>query len=174
MPLSQVEHYVNVVIPNIESQLSSDMPPHEKLELYNLYVEVLKMVAPYNFIAYNKYLELDEDHSSPNKAFYHHRQEHLKDVFVAFNDMEIYDKYDLLLICLPPRTGKTTTGIRFLFFFCGRYPENTELATSYSDSITQSFYTGVMEIVEGERFQEVFNEASLVNQNAKREEIPLF
>ena len=85
--------------------------------------------------------------------------------------MEIYDLYDMLLISLSPRVGKTTTGIRFLAWICGRHPENTQLATSYSDSITTSFYIGVMEIVEHQRFKEVFNEAKLVSQNAKREEI---
>lgn len=166
-----LEQYVNIVIPNLEHELSKAESSSKQLELYNLYVDVLRIVAPWDFKTYNKYLELDDDHSSPNKAFYHHRKVHMDEVFTAFNDMEIYDKYDLLLISMPPRVGKTTTGIRFLSWIIGKYGDETQLATSYSDSITTSFYVGVMEIVEGQRFKEVFSDAILINQNAKREEI---
>ena len=172
MHISEVEHYVGVVIPNIEMELGNDaLSDRERVDLYNLYVSVLRMVAPYNFHSYNKYLELDEDHNNPIKAFYHHRQDHLAEMFDAFNDMEVYDKYDILLISLPPRVGKTTTGIRFLSWIIGKFGEETQLATSYSDSITTSFYIGVMEIVQSQRFQEVFTDAKLISQNAKREEI---
>lgn len=170
--LQEIEQYINVVIPNIESEFSNDeLSDKEKLELYNLYVEVLRLVAPYNFHAYNKYLELDDDHTSVNRAFYYHRKDHLKEVFDAFNDMEIYDKYDILLVSLPPRVGKTTTGIRFLSWIIGKYGDETQLATSYSDNITTSFYIGTMEIIQNPRFKQVFPDAPLINQNAKREEI---
>lgn len=170
--LNEVENYVNVVIPNIERELSENkLSPQETLDLYNLYVDVLKLVAPQDFKSYNKYLELDEDHNSPNKAFYHQRKDHMDELFEAFNDMETYDKYDILIVTMPPRVGKTTSGIRFLSWIIGKFPEDTELATSYSDSITTSFYIGVIEIVESQRFKEIFSDAPLVNQNAKREEI---
>ena len=166
-----IESYTKDIIPKIENELSNCEDESKLLELYNLYVDVLKMIAPYDFITYNKYLELDDDHNSPNKAFYFHRKKHLAVIFEALNDMEIYDKYDLVLISLAPRVGKTTTGIRFLSWVTGRHPENTQLATSYSDNITTSFYTGVMEIVMSDRFNEVFPQSPLINQNAKREEI---
>jgi predicted phage terminase large subunit-like protein len=115
MELTEVEKYTNIVIPNLEDKLGdSQVSAEDKLELYNLYVELLKLTAPFNFISYNKYLELDEDHNSPIKAFYYHRKDSLKEMFDAFNDMEIKDKYDLLLISLPPRVGKEqslTSGI---------------------------------------------------------------
>lgn len=105
--IQDVEQYVDVVIPNIESELANpDLSAKDKLELYNLYVDVLRLVAPHNFHCYNKYLELDEDHTSPTKAFYHHRKNHIGEIFDAMNDMEIYDKYDMLLISLAPRVGK--------------------------------------------------------------------
>lgn len=172
LTIPEIEQYVNVIIPNIEKELCNPLLSDIKLlELYNLYEDVLRLVAPYNFQTYNKYLEFDEDKSSDTKGFYHHRKDHMEEMFTAFNDMEIYDMYDLLIIEMPPRVGKTTTGIRFLSWISGRYPEYTELATSYSDSITTSFYIGVMEIVESKRFQDVFSDSALVAQNAKREEI---
>jgi predicted phage terminase large subunit-like protein len=172
LDIKEVEWYTQKIIPNIEKRLTDKtLSTKEKLELYNAYVDTMKIVAPHDFITFNKYLELDDDHSNPNKAFYHHRKDHLSELFKALNDMEIYDAYDLLLVSTIPRSGKTTTGIRFLAWIIGRKPWGTQLATSYSDAITSSFYAGVMEIVLSERYQEVFPESPLVNQNAKRQEI---
>lgn len=129
------------------------------------------MTAPYNFISFNKALEFNEDKKRTDKGFYHHRQFHLNEIFDALNDMEVYDKYDYLLISTPSRVGKTMSGIRFLAWIMGRYPEKTQLATSYSENITQSFYNGVMEILNSDEYKKIFPEAVLVNQNAKRQEI---
>ena len=139
--------------------------------MYNLYRDVLFLVAPYDFATFNKALEFEEDKNDRNKGFYHHRKNHIGEIFQALNDMEIYDKYDYLLISTPSRIGKSTSGIRFLAWVMGRHPEETQLATSYSDSITQSFYNGVMEIVMSSAFKRIFPESNLVNQNAKRQEI---
>lgn len=169
--LQEVEHYWNVVIPELERKMTTSTDKMELLELYTLYEDVLRLIAPYNFMAFNMYLELDEDHGDANRAFYHHRKEHLKDIFESLNDMEIYDKYDYLLISMPPRVGKSTVNLRFEAWVIGRHPVETQLATSYSESITASFYNGVMEVVMGERYQQVFPNCPLVNQNAKRQEI---
>lgn len=172
LTITQVEEYVNEIIPNIESKLvDENLNDNDRFELYNLYVDVMKLVAPYDFITFNKYLELDDDHDSPQRAFYHHRRNHLGELFQALNDMEIYDAYDMLLVSMIPRAGKTQTSIRFLAWVIGRNPLGTQLATSYSDAITASFYTGVMEIILNKRYQEIFPESKLMNQNAKRQEI---
>ena len=172
LTIAEVENYVNVVIPKIEKQLSiRNQPTKDKRDAYLLYLDILRLVAPYNFQSFNKFIEIDEDHNLPTKAFYHNRKNHMGELFDALNDMEIYDEYDYLIITMSPRTGKTSAGIRFLSWIMGRHPESPQLATSYSDNITSSFYIGVMEVVQHERFKEVFPEAVVVNQNAKREEI---
>lgn len=172
MDLNEVKHYTEVIIPKIESELGNkEKSGKELVELYNLYTEILKMVAPSDFISFNKYLELDEDHNNPDKAFYFHRKEKLKELFDVFNETEMEDKYDYVFISMPPRVGKSTTGIRFLAWIIGRYPEQTQLATSYSDALTRSFYAGVMEIVICDRYKAIFPDSPLVNQNAKNEEI---
>ena len=51
--------------------------------------------------------------------------------------MEIYDKYDTLLVSMPPRSGKSVTNLRFISWIMGRKPTNTQLAISYSDAITK-------------------------------------
>jgi predicted phage terminase large subunit-like protein len=107
MDLKQVENYVKDIIPKIEEELSDNTKePEELVELYSLYVDILRLVAPHDFISFQKYLELDDDHDSPNKAFYYHRKDVLGEMFEALNDMEIYDKYDIILVSMPPRIGK--------------------------------------------------------------------
>lgn len=172
MEIREIENYVNVIIPNIERELTcKDKSNEELLQLYGLYEDILVMVAPYDFITYNKALEFHEDKSNLSRGFYHHRQNHIGDIFQALNDMEVYDKYDMLLISMPPRVGKSQTNIRFQTWVVGRHPDNTQLATSYSDMVTGSFYAGFMEIVSSEMYLKIFPTVPLVNQNAKKQEI---
>jgi len=172
MDIKEVENYRDVILPKIREELRDTTKSIEDmLQLYNLYSDILCLIAPYDFASFNEYLELEEDKSQDNRGFHYHRRDAMKEVYQSLNDMEIYDEYDILLISLPPRTGKTTYGIRFLAWICGKYPEYTQLATSYSDSITTSFYIGVIEILEHERFKKVFSDCPIVNRNGKREEI---
>lgn len=172
LSIQEVENYKNTIIPTIKSSLIDPTKTKaELLELYSLYEDILCLIAPYDFSSFNEYLEFDEDKTQDNRGFHFHRKDHMREVYESLNEMEIYDKYDTLLISLPPRTGKTTYGIRFLAWICGKYPEYTQLATSYSDSITTNFYIGVLEIVSSDRFIKCFTDCPIVNQNAKREEI---
>lgn len=172
MDIKEVEHYVENIIPKLERDLTDTSKTDEELsELYNLYEGVLNIVAPYDFDSFNKFLEFEEDKTESNTGFHYHRRNHMWEVHEVLNDMEIYDKYDTVLISLPPRTGKTTYSIRFMAWIIGRYPEHTQLGTSYSSSVTSSFYNGMMELVTGERYNRVFPDAPLMAQNAKRQEI---
>ena len=80
MDIKEVEHYVNTVIPNIESELSNPNCT-DRLAVYNLYVEVMRMIAYYDFETFNKYLELDEDARVPTRKFYHQRKNHIGEIF---------------------------------------------------------------------------------------------
>lgn len=171
MEIDQIEKYTKNIIPEIEQRLVGNCSNKEKVALYSVYRETLKKIAPYDFVSFNKFLEFEEDWHHEQKKFYGHRATALKDLFEALNDMEIYDKYDIVIITMPPRIGKTTTGIRYLSWIAGRHPEHSQLATSYADNVTMSFYMGVMDIVASPEFRECFPESVLVNQNAKREEI---
>ena len=113
MDILEIEKYVGTVIPNLEKKLTKEKDKDKLVELYNLYRDILILVAPYDFATFNKALEFEEDKSRKDRGFYHHRKNHIGEIFQALNDMEIYDKYDYLFISTPPRVGKTTTGIRF-------------------------------------------------------------
>jgi len=170
--LEEIENYKNSIIPKLLLELSDENKSNEELlVLYNLYDDILCMLAPYDFGIFNDYLEFEEDKSQDNKGFHHHRKREMEEVYESLNQMEVNNKYDILLVSLPPRVGKTTYGIRFLSWICGKYPEYTQLATSYSDSITTSFYNGVIEVMANPRYTKCFADGFIVNQNAKREEI---
>lgn len=171
MTPDNLKNYTDIIIPNLENKLSTETDKTALLELYGLYRECLRMVAHDDFISYNKYLELDEDKDNENAGFYYHRKNHLGDLFKALNDMEIHDAYDFLLVSMPPRVGKSVTNLRFISWILGRYPQNTQLAISYSDAITKTFYLGVLSILESQAFKDVFPEAKIVGQNAKDENI---
>ena len=127
-------------------------------ELYELYEQILCLIAPYDFDCFNEYIEFDEVKNTETKSFHYHRKKHLSELVTALNDIEIYDKYDLLLISMPPRVGKSTYNIRFVAWVIGRHPENTQLVTSYSESIVASFYSGVLEILQNDRYKKAFPE----------------
>ena len=167
----QLNHYVFDIIPKLEQKMVTTTDKNEMLESYQLYLELLRITAVDNFISYMKYLEIDEDKNSPFGGFYHKRKKHLASLFETLNDMEIYDKYDTLLVSMPPRVGKTRTNLLFITWIIGRHPLSTQLAISYSEAITKSFYNGVMEIIMNQRWQEVFPNSKLVAQNAKDENI---
>lgn len=172
--IEEIEKYTKNIIPKLEKALSSDiLEPSKRVELVKAYRQALVNIAPNDFISFNKVIEFFEDKNNEGKNFYGNRQNALGDLFNALNDMEIYDKYDTLIVCMPPRVGKTTTGIRFLAWIIGRHPEFTQMATSYADSVTRSFYNGVIEIVQSSEFNECFPESPLVGQNAKLEQISL-
>lgn len=171
--ISEVEKFTKDIIPKMELAISKENDIAKKREMVSTYRSLLVHIAPYDFISFNKVLEFFEDKENENKNFYYNRRFALGGLFEALNDMEIYDKYDTLIVCMPPRVGKTSTGIRFLAWIIGRHPEYTQMATSYSDAVTKSFYNGVLEITQSSEFNECFPLSPLVGQNAKLEQIYL-
>lgn len=57
------------------------------------------------------------------------------------------DEIDLLTISMPPGTAKSTAGIFFLSGIMGWWPEEPNLASAHSGTLTRSFYDGVSQIL---------------------------
>lgn len=85
------------------------------------------------------------------------------------------DRLDFLFISMPPRTAKSTTGIFFLTFMAGLYPERSILGNGHSASLSQSFYNEVLNIMTSEeyRFNQIFPDNKIVNQSAEYSYIDL-
>ena len=79
------------------------------------------------------------------------------------------DKLDFLFVSMPPRTAKSTTGIFFLSFMAGLYPERSILGNGHSTALTQSFYTEMLNLMTSEeyRFGAIFPTNTIVNKSAE-------
>lgn len=89
-------------------------------------------------------------------------------IMQAFQDFQD-DMLDLLVLNMPPRTGKSTISLFFLTFRAGMYPDQSILGSGHSTMLTQSFYNEIIEIITSDeyRFSEIFNKVSLVNKNSE-------
>lgn len=79
------------------------------------------------------------------------------------------DKLDFLFVSMPPRTAKSTTGIFFLSFMAGLYPERSILGNGHSTALTQSFYTEMLNLMTSDeyRFGAIFPTNTIVNKSAE-------
>ena len=104
------------------------------------------------------------------KKFYLPRRTILKKfgLIQAFQDV-IDGKLDFLCVNMPPRTGKSTTGIFFCVFMACLYPERSILGNGHSTALTQSFYNEVMNICTSDeyRLKEIFPTIHIVNKSAE-------
>lgn len=80
------------------------------------------------------------------------------------------DKLDELFLNLPPRIGKSTIVMFFLIWMILRDSEESNLYTSYSDTVVDVFYTGVMEVFEDTdtyRWDKIFPGHRIVSKDSK-------
>lgn len=76
---------------------------------------------------------------------------------------------DELFLSMPPRVGKTTLMVFFVLWVILRDSERSNLYCSYTDSVVQVFYNGVIEILNDPityLWKDVFPECSVVSTNA--------
>ncbi len=111
--------------------------------VFDVYRRGLLFDAPHDFDSYLLYLEINR---KPEKRFYQPRRRVLKRV-VDQIQLLVDDKLDELFISMPPRTGKTTTLMLFATWMIGRNSDGSNLYSSYSDTVTSAFYSGVLEVI---------------------------
>lgn len=139
-------------------------------ELYNVYSRSLLMEAPYSFEQYLMYVELDRP---PAEKFYTPRRKTIKPIVDLLQKIEEHE-LDELLISLPPRVGKTTVVLFFFTWQIGKHPDLACLYSAFSNTITKSFYKGVLEIIKDPityHWQEVFPSSVLAETNAQDQTI---
>lgn len=105
-----------------------------------------------------------------HKQFYLPRAKLLKKhgVIQGIQDL-IDDKLDLLVLNLPPRIGKSTVGLFLQVLLGGMCPDESILGSGHSVSLIQSFYSEIMNIIDGEeyRYHEIFPNNKIVNKSAE-------
>ena len=84
------------------------------------------------------------------------------DALDKFLDDVIQKKNPRLIICCPPRSGKSElVSRRFPAYAFGRYPDLQIIATSYSADLSQRFNRDVQRIIDDEKYREIFPETTL-------------
>lgn len=105
-----------------------------------------------------------------HKQFYLPRARLLKKhgVIQGIQDL-IDDKLDLLVLNCPPRCGKTTIGLFLQVLLGGMCPDESILGAGHSVGLIQSFYSEIMNVIDGEeyRYHEIFPNNKIVNKSAE-------
>ena len=103
------------------------------------------------------------------EQFWLPRRDKLKGVCEALQSLE-EGKLDELFLSLPLRVGKTTLILFFLLWVMLRDSERSNLYSSYTESVVNTFYGGLIEILDDPytyRWKEIFPGSCVASTNAK-------
>ena len=90
------------------------------------------------------------------------------DTLDAFLDDVVAGKSPRLIICMPPRSGKSEiSSRRFPAYALGRFPDLSVIACSYSADLASRFNRDVQRIIDSDSFAEVFPDVSLSGKNVR-------
>lgn len=167
--------YANETLQRINNALQRRAKAKEygEAEQYRqLKYALLKWSAQKSFDHYMQALEYDR---SPKDRFYLPRREKLYPIVQLLQQLEDGELEELFL-SQPPRTGKTTLVTMFITWVIGKHPEMSNLYVSFSDTLTASFYTGVLEIIRDPdtyHWGEIFAGNKLAGTNSKDETLDI-
>lgn len=122
--------------------------------------------APHRFEAFCHAIDYNKE---PDKRFYYPRRHYLKPIVQAYQDVADGKTY-FLSVSMPKRSGKSQTGILFLTWMAGRFPNKSILAEGTGDALVTSFYKGVIEYVSVPceyNFYDIFPDRELVSTDSK-------
>lgn len=144
----------------------------EMEKYYYLHKNVTKLAAPLDFDSYMVYLEWNRD---PKKRFYEPRREILRPIVQDLQDLKDR-KIDFLGVSMPPRTGKSTTGIWFMSWIMGNYPDDASVMTGHSSKLTDGFYQELLSLIGDTNeylWYDVFQGVNIANKSAQDTTIDL-
>lgn len=161
--------------------------------LYHMYQEDYKATYPM-VKAYRNILSKDPEWREQNKKAYLLTAREYFDDFMIYIEWNraLKDKYwlprraklkqacnvlqameegeiDELFLSMPPRVGKTTLMVFFVLWVILRDSERSNLYCSYTDSVVQVFYNGLIEILNDPvtyLWQDVFPDSKVASTNA--------
>jgi predicted phage terminase large subunit-like protein len=140
----------------------------EAKQWHDLNKETYSIAAQFDFNSYLIFLEWER---KPPERFYLPRISIMRKVVAAMQRL-VDDELDELFLSMPPRVGKTTILMFFVTWLIGRDSEASNLYSAYSDIITSSFYSGVLEVLRDPvtyAWDKVFPDCKIVATNAKDE-----
>lgn len=90
------------------------------------------------------------------------------DVLDKFLEAVVNKKSPRLIICCPPRSGKSElVSRRFPAYLLGRYPDLQIIATSYAADMSQRFNRDVQRIIDDETYSLIFPNTTLSGKRVK-------
>lgn len=140
-------------------------------ELYRHIEYILRINAPHDLDSYMLFMEWNRE---PEKRFWLPRRHVLMPVCQGFQDLAD-DEIDILIVSLPPRVGKSTTGIFAMTWNMGRNPDDANVMSGYGDKLTVGFHSEALDLISGSdyRFNEVFPTSPLKDKSMAAETIDL-
>lgn len=140
-------------------------------ELYGHIEYILRINAPHDFDSFMLFMEWNRE---PEKRFWLPRRHVLMPVCEGFQALAD-DEIDILVVSLPPRVGKSTTGIFATVWNMGRHPDDANVMSGYGDKLTSGFHEEALSLVTSEeyRFSEVFPQSPLKDKSMADETIDL-
>ena len=94
--------------------------------------------------------------------------EEICDTLDQFLEDVVDGKSPRLIICMPPRSGKSEiSSRRFPAYALGRFPDLSVIACSYSADLASRFNRDVQRIIDSEGFAEVFPNVGLSGKNVR-------
>lgn len=157
----------------LQDVLQSEITRQVEEKLYDsasrnkeLLYRLMRWDAPVHFLSFLIALEFDRD---ADKRFYLPRKRVLREIAQDFQDLTD-GKLDEYFLSMPPRTGKSGISTFYADWLVGRDPERSNLYVTYTDSIANAFYTGVLEVINDPytyHWGDIFPEAKVVFTNSK-------
>ena len=139
----------------------------DQKDFLELYWDVMLWLAQHRDL--DSYLLYLEKNRKLEARFYQNRRGVMKQVVDALQDM-FDDKLDELFISMPPRVGKTALANFFTTCIVGMAPESTNLYCSCNSGVAETYYKGVLEIINDDStytFHEIFPDVKVAATNAK-------
>ena len=132
----------------------------------SLYYTTHLFDAPVSFDSFMLYVE----HKRPKEQqFWLPRRKKLLFLAQALEDLE-FDRLDELFLSMPPRVGKSSMIMFFLLWIMFRDSERSNLYCSYTDTVVEVFYNGLLEVLNDPYtydWKTAFPTHQVANTNAK-------
>ena len=158
----KLAHEKNRLIHNLAGKYAREQ---NSSAMFDLYEQSMLFEAPHDF----DFFMLALERNRPIKEqFWRPRRKKLMHICKALQDLHD-DKLDELFLSQPPRTGKTGILTFFSLFEMANDPEKSNLYCSFSSKPVDTFYNGLLEVLQDDvtyDFKSIFPDVTVAATNA--------
>lgn len=158
----KLAHDKNKLVYNLSGKYAREQ---NSSQMFDIYQDAMLFEAPHDF----DFFMLALERNRPLKEqFWRPRRKKLMHICKALQDLHD-DKLDELFLSQPPRTGKTGTLTFFSLFEMANDPEKSNLYCSFSSKPVDTFYNGLLEVLQDDvtyDFKSIFPDVTVAATNA--------